>query len=199
MLTRLTAIAKFLFGSGNDVQNRWGSFSGPVESRWLSGDKAGPDHRDMELLADFSYTDPDGLVWSVPKGAIVDGASIPRPFIVLTGGPLDGAYREASVIHDHYCVVQTRPWQETHRVFYKAMRCSGVEEEKALAMFWAVWHFGPRWFVRKPGQVYGLMETPENTRAVIRYRRPPNDFDVAWAKSIGKDRPTLAEIERMSV
>jgi hypothetical protein len=85
------------------------------------------------------------MKWIAPKGSIIDGASIPKPFWSVVGGPLDGAYRNASVLHDIACKDKKRPWEDVHLMFYQAMRCSDVPVAKAKMMYWAVYHFGPRW------------------------------------------------------
>jgi hypothetical protein len=81
----------------------------------------------------------------VPAGAEIDGASIPKVFWSIVGGPYTGLYRNASVIHDYYCDVRTRPWKEVHRMFYDAMLASGVDKMKAKLMYLAVRFGGPRW------------------------------------------------------
>ncbi|APH71246.1 DUF1353 domain-containing protein [Aquibium oceanicum] len=81
--------------------------------------------RNARLLTDFSYTDPNGERWTAPKNAIVDGASIPRVFW-SAGSPWVGPYRQASVIHDYYCVTKVRPWKEVHRMFYNAALAGGT-------------------------------------------------------------------------
>src|SRR5688572_6845158 len=65
-----------------------------------------PDGRLMRLLEALTYTGADGVTWPVPAGIEVDGASIPRPLWSLIGGPFEGPYRDASIVHDHYCVVR---------------------------------------------------------------------------------------------
>jgi len=104
-----------------------------------------PGQHDRILLTSFRYKDPKGLTWSVPSGACVNGASIPKAFWSFIGGPLSGKYVEASIIHDYYCTVKSRPWQETHEAFYYAMRARGVSATKAATMYQAVQKFGPRW------------------------------------------------------
>lgn len=99
----------------------------------------------MKLLSTFTYVDPAGLEWFVPSGAIVDGASIPRGLWSLVGGPFEGRYRDASVIHDWYCDRRNRPWRTVHRVFFDAMLTSGVTELRAKVMYAAVFAGGPRW------------------------------------------------------
>jgi hypothetical protein len=87
----------------------------------------------------------DGLRWTVPSGATSDGASIPKIFWSLVGGPLDGPYRNAAIIHDYFCDVRVRTWKDTHRVFLDGMLSNNVSRTTALQMYYAVYGFGPRW------------------------------------------------------
>jgi len=117
-----------------------GEFTNPPPlTEWL------PDGRSMLIKRPFGFVEVSGREWPVPAETIVDGASIPRVFWSLIGGPFEGPYRDASVVHDYYCDAQTRAWQETHRVFYQAMLCSGVGKVRAKTMYYAVYRFGPRW------------------------------------------------------
>ncbi|HEX8449520.1 MAG TPA: DUF1353 domain-containing protein [Allosphingosinicella sp.] len=104
-----------------------------------------PDGRTAKLLKKFSYTDLAGNRWVVPSGTMLDGASIPSPFWSFIGGPWEGKYRNASIIHDFYCDRKTRPWQAVHRVFYNGMISAGVDPVRASIMYYAVYKFGPRW------------------------------------------------------
>jgi hypothetical protein len=99
----------------------------------------------MILQDDYRFKDSSGNTWTAKKGSTVDGASIPQVFWSIIGGPLDGLFRNASVIHDYYCVMRTETWKATHKVFYDGMRANLVSEPKALAMYYAVLAFGPRW------------------------------------------------------
>lgn len=119
-----------------------GHFEGTIDVRFLD------DGRIVELLSDLAFVDPQNLRWAVPKGAQVDGASIPRGFWSLIGGPFEGKYRDASVVHDWYCDQRTHSWQATHRVFYDGMIARGVEPLMAKLMYYAVWWGGPRWEAR---------------------------------------------------
>ncbi|MEQ1949487.1 MAG: DUF1353 domain-containing protein [Bryobacteraceae bacterium] len=122
----------------------FGHYDGKVTATWVEG-------RNMVLTEDFTYVDGSGTRWDAPRGSTIDGASIPRAFWTVIGGPFEGSYRYASVIHDVYCVrgeqhlPGARPWQKVHRMFYDAMRCSGVPDSKALVMYGAVYKFGPTW------------------------------------------------------
>jgi hypothetical protein len=117
----------------------WGEFIGKVIVEWL------PDGRNMKLVDHFAYVDPRGRKWNAPAGSIVNGASIPQFAWSIIGGPFEGKYREASVIHDVACRNKDRPWQDVHEAFYMAMLASGVDTLKAKVMYAAVYHFGPRW------------------------------------------------------
>src|SRR6202163_4615896 len=119
--------------------NKWGHYSGYVEARWEN------DGRTMTLLSELRYTDPEGVVWIAPAGSVVDGASIPRSLWSFMGGPFEGKYRNASVLHDVSYDQHNRPWQDCDRMFYNAMRCSGVSAAEAKTMYYALYKFGRHW------------------------------------------------------
>jgi hypothetical protein len=89
LLCLLAACAAPVPGGGNN-----GQFVGHVVPQWLD------DGRKMKLVEPFRYIDPTGLSWDAPIGAVVDGASIPQVAWSVIGGPFEGKYRNASVIHD---------------------------------------------------------------------------------------------------
>lgn len=103
------------------------------------------DGRHMKLLAPYSYIDKDYKVWTAPKGAITDGASIPKFFWSVIGGPFEGKYRGPSILHDWYCDRRTRPWKDVDRMFFRAMLTAGVNRLKAQIMYAAVLAYGPKW------------------------------------------------------
>lgn len=123
----------------------FGEFKDPLKGEFVSAE---PRPR-FKISNDFRYQDPNGLLWSVPSGSEVDGASIPQSFWSVIGGPFEGEYIRASVIHDHYCQTKDRTAHDTHRNFYYGMRAAGVVEWKAKFMYWAVDLFGPSWEVVK--------------------------------------------------
>lgn len=116
-----------------------GKYLGTVQTEWL------PDGRRMRLLAPLVYIDPKGQEWQAAAGSVVDGASIPQFAWSIIGGPFEGKYRSASVIHDVGCDEKTKPWEAVHEAFYWAMRASEVRPFLAKVIFAAVYHFGPRW------------------------------------------------------
>ena len=121
----------------------WGRFEGQVIARWED------DGRSMTLVEPFAYVDPRETRWPAPVGAVVNGASIPRAFWSLIGGPFSGEFRDASVVHDVACEIRDRPWRAVHRMFYEACRCGGVGAVTAKTMYYAVFHFGPRWRIEE--------------------------------------------------
>jgi hypothetical protein len=135
----------------------WGRFIGDVVARW------GDDGRTMTLERPFGYEDPRGLVWPALAGAVIDGASIPRAFWSLIGGPFEGRFRNASVVHDVACTTRDRDWQGVHRMFYEACRCGGVAAVQAKTMYFAVHHFGPRWRVEERAGIVAGRSVVERT------------------------------------
>jgi outer membrane protein OmpA-like peptidoglycan-associated protein len=117
---------------------QFGNCAAPVKTEWLE------DGRKMRLLEDFQYLDNASKAWLAPKGWVVDGASIPQVLWAF-GGPLEGLYRKASVVHDVACDKEQETWQAVHRMFFEAMQCSGVAMTRAQVMYAAVYHCGPRW------------------------------------------------------
>jgi hypothetical protein len=120
---------------------KFGRFEGRVTASWHD------DGRDMTLTAPFAYIDRATVRWDAPAGSVVNGASIPRPFWTVIGSPFTGRFRNASVVHDVACVDRTRPWKQVHRMFYEACRCNRTNVVQAKTMYYAVYHFGPRWRV----------------------------------------------------
>lgn len=115
-------------------------FDNTVKVEWLEHDP-----RLMKLLETVRFKDSDGLIWTAPEGAIIDGASIPKFCWRIIGSPFVGLYRRASVIHDVYCVTKKRSWKMTHKCFHDMMLFDKVPPAKALLMYTAVYNLGPRW------------------------------------------------------
>jgi Protein of unknown function (DUF1353) len=165
-------------------QNKWGHYSGYVEARWEN------DGRNMTLLSELRYTDPDGVVWIAPAGSVVDGASIPRSLWSLMGGPFEGKYRNASVLHDVSYDQHTKPWQQCDRMFYNAMRCSGVSAVEAGTMYYALRKFGHHWKAPKAEPVKVGDE-------IVARAEPVNQSDINSTRDwIRNSEPSLQQIER---
>ncbi|WP_405081992.1 DUF1353 domain-containing protein [Pectobacterium versatile] len=172
-----------------------GHFTGlPPQTKWLG------DGRSMQLVRPFGYVATNNREWNVPMDTIVDGASIPRVLWSLIGGPFEGLYRNASIVHDYFCVIRTHPWPDVHRMFHYAMLCSGVPSLKARIMFYAVYRFGPRW-VNVPSiqlAVFGMADVVSTVPTEL----PTEAFDEASFKAdcqrIEQEQLDLPAIERLA-
>jgi Protein of unknown function (DUF1353) len=125
--------------------------------------------RKVTLMEPYGFVDPYGKEWNVPTGYKTDGASVPAALWALYP-PFTGNYRSAAVIHDYYCDNKDRSWQDTHKVFYFAMRAAHVDETTAKVMYSAVYLFGPRWGPgTQPGQHSAAIQaTPEQQEKVVK-------------------------------
>src|SRR5438874_13680711 len=171
-------------------QHPWGYYSGQVEARWEN------DGRTMTLLSELRYVDPDGLFWIAPAGAVVDGASIPRSLWSLMGGPFDGKYRNASVLHDVAYEQKNRPHEVCDRMFYNAMRCSGVSAVEAGTMYYALRKFGRHWKAPKAEPVKvgdEIVARPEEVRRAMPVNRGDINATRDWIRN---SEPTLLQIEQ---
>jgi hypothetical protein len=183
----------------------YGKFVGQVKTEWLD-----PDARSMRLLENFGYTDPQGKLWIAQADSIIDGASIPQAFWSLIGGPFEGKYRNASVVHDVACDRKMEPWQAVHRMFYYACLCGGVEPTEAKVMFAAVYHFGPRWTVQTeysampaPGKTkadgWVVADTPRRTGKAERMPTASPEQVQALREYVKGRNPSLEELERLDI
>jgi hypothetical protein len=135
------AVSSLLVGSliAQAKEDAAGEFVGRLVTEWLD------DGRNMKLIKSFGYQSSDKTVWKVPRGTVVNGASIPQFLWSFIGSPFGDKYRKASVVHDYYCESRSRSWKRVHQIFYEAMLTSGVDSSRAWLMYQAVLRFGPRW------------------------------------------------------
>src|SRR2546421_4072161 len=174
------------------VESKWGYFDGEPVTKW------NPDGRTMTLLTELRYTDPHGENWVAPIGSVVDGASLPRYLWSIMGGPFEGKYRNASVLHDVAYGEHKRPWEDCDRMFYYAMRCSGVGASEAKTMYYALFKFGHHWKFpikrAKPVKYEGALVArgEEIPRAI-----PVNPAQINEARNwISNTDPSLEQIEQ---
>jgi hypothetical protein len=116
-----------------------GYFKGKPITEWDPGGRL------MRLVQPFGYVDPTGIEWSVPPQFATDGASIPQFAWSFIGGPFEGKFRLAAIVHDLYCVTRNRPTAQVHRVFYDASLAAGESKGRAWVMYQAILRFGPKW------------------------------------------------------
>ena len=111
-----------------------GSFSGDPKTVWIT-DPNKPD-RNMEILEDFSYTDPQGKIWLASKGSVINGASIPRPLWATVGSPYTDDYRRASIVHDVACSPKSEiPRKDADEMFFHACRAGGCDAVQARILY----------------------------------------------------------------
>jgi hypothetical protein len=185
----LAAAAIIMCGPAALAESYFGRFIGKFVAEFSEDD----DGRKVTLMEPYGFVDPAGLEWNVPDGYKTDGASVPSALWALYP-PFTGNYRSAAVIHDYFCDTEQRSWQDTHKVFYFAMRAAHVDEKTAKIMYGAVYLFGPRW---GPGTRAGqhsaaVTATPEQQEKVVK------DLQAL----VDKDNPDLdnllKEAKRMS-
>jgi len=153
------------------------------------------DGRRVKLVQPFGFVDEAALDWPVPAGTVVDGASIPRALWALIGGPFEGKYRDASIVHDHYCDLRSRAWEAVHRVFHDAMIVSGVGPDQAKLLYFAVYRFGPRW----EQQLVRATATEAATLRTVDVAPPPYDAaDLDAARAAIAADASVADLERLA-
>ncbi|RSZ55890.1 DUF1353 domain-containing protein [Massilia atriviolacea] len=143
----------------------YGKFLDDLKGKWDTTARPRPV---FELVNDFRFEDPNGLMWTAPAKIKVDGASIPQSLWGVVGGPFEGEYINASVIHDHYCRTKERTAHDTHRNFYYGMKAAGLPEWKATLMHWAVATFGPKWELRSKIIVKNICTTTNTAEGISR-------------------------------
>lgn len=93
-----------------------------------------PDRKTWRLLAPFSYLDADHGMIEAPAGFETDFASVPRCPLMFT---LMGQYgHAAAVLHDWLYSSGNLSREAADRVFFNALRSSGIARWRAYAM-WA--------------------------------------------------------------
>lgn len=167
-------------------------FIGNVSVSWLT--QPGVD-RDVKLDQDFGFEDSGGLVWTAKKNAIVNGASIPQIFWSTFGSPFIGDYRRASVLHDYYCDVKTRPSAATHRMFHEACLAGGVGPLKAKTMYTMVKTFGPSWTVVAESIVVNGQTVIEKGGTLIFSRSIPRAEFLEMIEWIEAENPPIENID----
>ncbi len=88
--------------------------------------------------------------FTVPKGFHTDGASIPRIFWTMIGGPARSAFMEAAVLHDWLYVKDSNPEyghpevdrKEADDIFYGLLKKNRVHPVRSWLMWLAVRSFG---------------------------------------------------------
>ena len=169
------------------------------------------------LADDLRFVDATGRVWIAPEGILTDGASIPPIFTKIVGDPNRAEYRNAAAIHDSYCGIgnedtpyfHTRNWQDTHRMFYEALRVGGTPDTRAKVLFSAVYMGGPRWSLTRPHPTVSTSGEVISTQGTDSYpghdrddlaNVPTEELQAALGRvvaEIERSDPSLPEIEAL--
>lgn len=131
-------------GTGGTTTPPAKGFAGYARVEFLFG-KDAPLGREVRLVDDFTFVDSKGNAWTAPKGFVTDGATIPGAAWSGVGGPLDGPYRDAAILHDRYCSTKERTADETHNMFHEAAIARGTDAVTAGTMYAAILIGGPTW------------------------------------------------------
>ncbi|MBI3776337.1 MAG: DUF1353 domain-containing protein [Gammaproteobacteria bacterium] len=110
-----------------------GYFSGNPKTEWLV-DANGND-RDMQVIENFWFIDPEEKTWPAPAGSIINGASIPRPLWPLVGSPYTDDYRRASIVHDVACDDPKVDRKDADKMFFHACRAGGCSPLQARWLY----------------------------------------------------------------
>jgi hypothetical protein len=107
-------------------------------------DEVDLDHK-LRLQDAFAFRDEHGRMWPVPKGAVIDGTSVPRALRSLPGLPPETEFRKASTVHDYYSRTRQEGWREVRRMLYSASLHEGLAPGEAKLLYAAVYAGGWRW------------------------------------------------------
>jgi hypothetical protein len=102
------------------------------------------DHK-LRLLEDFAFRDEHGREWLAPRGALLDGWTLPRGLRGLPRLPLESEFRKSAVLHDHFSQAKTASWRDVHRLLYSASLAEGIPPTEAKMLYMTVYASGWRW------------------------------------------------------
>jgi len=100
-----------------------------------------PQENKYILVQDY-LVEFDDISFSIPKGFIFDGASIPVYARAISYSPFHPDVMASAIVHDYlyvYCPVDKKT---ADRVFYDRLLLNGVKKHKAKMMYQAVKMFG---------------------------------------------------------
>lgn len=181
------------------------TFKGNIRAELLAPSRPADTFRDIKLLEAFGFVDARGTHWDVPAGYVSNGASIPPTLWPVVGGPLDGPYRDAAVIHDYYCESRTRTDEETHKMFYEAAVARGTSENIASTMYMGIIFGGPRWQVvasapNKTGWLIGsaFAQGGKVDPGLVNKQATPEQLKAAeeLKEWIAREKPSLEQIKK---
>jgi hypothetical protein len=186
-------------------------FKNNVVAEFLAPKKATDTYRDIKLVQSFGYIDPRGVHWDAPAGYVTNGASIPASLWAIVGGPFDGPYRDAAVLHDYYCEAKNRSSDDTHQMYYEAAIARGTSENIASTMYGGIVLAGPTWKVAPKKAGFSLWFAQTGTTATnkdgVTLKVEPGLANKAASSDqlkaaedlkawIAREKPTLEQIKK---
>jgi hypothetical protein len=172
----------------DEVSN--GSFEGSVIVEWLDD----PYVLKMRMVEELAFHQAGGKSWVVPVNAVVDGRSMPRLFVSLTGRPFNSAFRKTTLVYDYAAKSKQHSWDEAQSMFYEGALTEGVVPVEAKVIYMLLNATGLRWAVRGDRDCYGRCHPRD---ANLEWSPKVNEEEVlalvSWVRS---EDPPLDEIER---
>lgn len=100
-----------------------------------------------ELLvkATYGFKDSEGNLWEVPKGYVYSRTIIPKHLWAVMGSPLEEPLRTGLALYQRNAEEQTRTSSQAAKMLYESLIATGVSEQKAKFIYYAVIQGGPRW------------------------------------------------------
>lgn len=107
----------------------------------------GKDYPERELTEPFEFTlkTENSFVYAtIREGYIWNGASIPKAFWSVIGGPFSGKYALGALIHDLLYDTHYTTRKEADEIFLQVMEMERVGKAKRWLMYQAVRRFGSK-------------------------------------------------------
>jgi Protein of unknown function (DUF1353) len=104
-----------------------------------------PDLYEAITQGEITFTDSRGTKWTVPKGFVVTGSSVPRFYWSIIGSPLTSNYTIPMALLDYYSTQRKHTPDEVYTMFYESLIKADVSESTSKLLYLAVKGFGPRW------------------------------------------------------
>jgi len=98
--------------------------------------------RERQIQEDYLCDLPNGVILTINRGFIYDGASIPRLFWSLIGSPFTGTHQRAALIHDALYAAELYSRETCDWIFLQIMQYHGCNWLKRNLMWSAVKIFG---------------------------------------------------------
>lgn len=118
------------------------------------------------LNQDFIVKVKGEQAWTVPKGYISDGGSIPEALEPIIGDPWQGVTRTAVWVHDYYCDTKERSQKATHKIFYELIKFE-MARNNEYGWLWRwpwnnkVWQYSRAWLMYQAVVFHNKRKNPD--------------------------------------